>query len=59
MGDDAAIIAVMTEKLANMRLEITRLETRLDKIDSTIKTLAMTIVGIVIAAVIKQAGLGG
>lgn len=51
-------LAVISEKLVAFLRDLDRLEKRMEKTEGTLKALAMSVVAIVIAAVIKQAGLG-
>ena len=51
-------LAVLSEKFNATTRDIEPLDTRLEKMEGTMKALAMSVVAIVIAAVIKQAGLG-
>lgn len=51
-------LAVLSEKFSGQSRDIERLEKRIEKTEGTLKALAMSVVAIVIAAVIKQAGLG-
>jgi hypothetical protein len=51
-------IAVLSSEFKAVTRDIDRLDKRLEKTEGTLKALAMSVVAIVIAAVLKQAGLG-